>query len=175
MVFKVLQFCVGLATLVAGVRPVSLVVAPVLPIHGGVGKTLAALRTEVGLLPRVGAQMHLQLGESRVALGAVGAGEGALSAVLSHVNPQAYGLHEGLAALSADERLLARVGAAVVAQLCLGLVGLVALWALEGALGRVGPLVLGELGSAGEDFAALGACVLQLLTILAVRRELVAA
>lgn len=115
MVFQVLQLCVGFPTLFAGIRPVALVVPPVLSEHRGVSKALPTLCTEIGLFSCVRAQVHFQFRQSGVTLEALGAGVRALSTVLCHVYLQTYGLHEGLTTFCADKRLLSSVGAAVVA------------------------------------------------------------
>lgn len=142
VVLQVLQLRVGFPTLVAGVRPVALVVPPVFSEHRGVGKALTALGTEVRLLPRVGAHVHLQFRQGGVAFGALPAGVRTLSAVLGHVDPQAYSLHEGLTAFCAYEGFLPGVRPAVVAQLRGRLVSLVTVGTLKRALGRVSALML---------------------------------
>lgn len=142
VVFQVLQLRVRFPALVTRVRPVALVVPSVFPKHRRIRKTLTALGTEVWLFSRVRARVHLQLGQGGVALGALAAGERALSTVLRHVDPQADGLHEGLSALRAYEGFLPGVGAAVVAELRGCLVSLVTVGTLEGPLSGVSALVL---------------------------------
>lgn len=115
MVFQVLKLCVCFPTLIAGIWPMALVVPPVLPKHRGVGKALTALSTEVWLLSCVRSHVHLEFRQGRVAFGALRTGVRALSTVLRHMDPEAYGLHEGLPTLCAYERLLPSVRAAVVA------------------------------------------------------------
>lgn len=113
----------------------TLVVPSMLAEHRGVRKTLATLATEVWLLSCVRAHVNLQLRESRVALRALPAGVRTLSAVLCHMDPQAYSLHKGLTTFRAYKRFFTSVRAAVVAQLCGGFVGLVTVWTLKRALG----------------------------------------
>lgn len=92
----------------------TLMVSPVLSEHRGVGKTLAALSAEVWLLSSVRAHVHLQFRPGRVALRALAAKVRKLSAVLCHMDPQTYSLHEGLATFCAHKRFLPGVRAAVV-------------------------------------------------------------
>lgn len=115
VVFQVLQLCVRFPALIAGVRPVALVVPSVFSEHRGVCKTLTALSAEVRLFSRVRAHVHLQFRQGGVALRALPARVRALSTVLCHVDPQAYSLHEGLPALCAYKRFLPSVRAAMVA------------------------------------------------------------
>lgn len=135
VVFQVLQLCVSFPTLDTGVRPMALVVPPVFSEHGGVGKTLTTLSTEIWLLSSVRAHVHLQFRQGGVALGALTTRIRTLSTMLCHMDPQTYSLHEGLATLCAYERFLPSVRAAMVAQLCGRLVSLVTVRTLKGALG----------------------------------------
>lgn len=115
VVFQVLQLRVSFPTLVAGMRPMALVVPSVFSEHGGVCETLTTLSTEVWLLSSVRAHVHLQFRQSGVALGALTTRVRTLSTMLCHMDPQAYSLHEGLATLCAYERFLPSVRAAMVA------------------------------------------------------------
>lgn len=135
VVLQILELCVCFPALVTGIRPMTLVVPSVLPEHGGISKTLPALCTEIWLFSCVRAHVHLQFGQGGIALRALRARVRTLPAVLCHMDPQAYSLHEGLPTVSAYERFLPRVRAAVVAELRGRLVSLVAVGTLKGALG----------------------------------------
>lgn len=112
----------------------ALVVSSVFTENRWVGKTFAALSTEVWLLPSVRAHVHLQFRQGWVALRALRARVRTLSTVLCHMDPQAYSLHEGLTTLLAHKRFLSGMRAAMVAQLCGRLVSLVTVGTLKGPL-----------------------------------------
>lgn len=115
MVFQVLQLCVRFPALITSVRPMALVVPPMFSEHRGISKTLTAFTTEVWLLSRVRAHVHLQFRQGGVALRTLTARVRTLSTVLCHMDPQAYSLHEGFTTLHAYKWFLPGVRAAMVA------------------------------------------------------------
>lgn len=137
MVLQILKLCICLGTLLAGIWPVALVIAPVFAVHRGVSKTLATFCTEIRFLSCVGALVNFQLGQRRIALRAVRTRMRPLATVLCHVNAQADGLHKCLATFSTDKGFFSSVGAVVIAQLGVGLVCFMALRALEWTLSRM--------------------------------------
>lgn len=137
MVLQILKLRICLGTLLAGIWPVALVIAPVFAVHRRVSKTLATFCTEIRLLSCVGALVNFQLGQRRIALRAVRTRMRPLATVLCHVNAQADGLHKCLATFSTNKGFFSSVGAAVIAQLGVGLVCFMALRALEWTLSRM--------------------------------------
>lgn len=62
MVLQIFQLCVRFTTLLTGVRTMPLMVSAVLSENRWVCETLPTLCTEIGLLSRVGAHVHLEFG-----------------------------------------------------------------------------------------------------------------